>query len=758
MKIGHITMTIRAGLFFTTLLLILWGWMERRMSMSSENSPYFLESERLFRPRSRALSAFRSAPTWPSPIPKLTPLKPRKTRSKGPDGPVTLPPASEPVVTEALDEIGASEYHAHGYRGAEIRVAVIDDGFDGWQSRVAAGELPDAVVTRQFFIDGRQTRKLSPQRGSHGVACAEIIHDIAPEAQLYLIQVESFVGTLAPVLDYLQNEHVQIVSISMSTFPQGRGDGHGNLGTPPAAVYERLAQARREGLLIVKSAGNYAQQHYAGSFSDLDGDGWHEFDATSGDESMALRTYRDGDFQFYLNWDGTGAYELHLFDIMGREIGRSAPMAAGSGYAAAGLTVADLTSGLYRLKIGGDGPGDPQLGLFVIGEGLTMMEHHLAQGSLGAPADSPDVLTVAAANVSNGILVASSSQGPTADGRIKPDITAYVNVSVSTDEAGTRRFYGTSAAASQVAGMAALLAGLPGNSGIQPDELQRLLLDSAADRGLLGADNAWGAGIAQLPPLGVVVNVLTPTLETSTSRKIYAAITVSRSDGTLIHGLTYADFNVAMGDQTAHVITARNLNTYYILEILLPPASQAQSMTVTAMGASNTTLGLNLPPRETANDIIPTLHAVFDGAPYLTGDAVRILVSLADSAPITQAKVVAQIRRPDWQRDTLTLYDDGMHGDGVAGDGVYGGDYTHTSTAGRYRVEISANDTTGVTPANLEIRVSLSPYDRDNDGLPDNWERIVGLQDNRHEAYQDSDGDGLTNWEEYLLGTEPCRF
>lgn len=51
----------------------------------------------------------------------------------------------------------------------------------------------------------------------------------------------------------------------------------------------------------------------------------------------------------------------------------------------------------------------------------------------------------------------------------------------------------------------------------------------------------------------------------------------------------------------------------------------------------------------------------------------------------------------------------------------------------------------------LHDRHPLSSSDSDQDGLPDDWEAFYGLT----EPADDSDGDGLTNLEEYRLGTDP---
>ena len=45
--------------------------------------------------------------------------------------------------------------------------------------------------------------------------------------------------------------------------------------------------------------------------------------------------------------------------------------------------------------------------------------------------------------------------------------------------------------------------------------------------------------------------------------------------------------------------------------------------------------------------------------------------------------------------------------------------------------------------------------DSDRDGMPDEWEKANGLRPDRKDASEDADGDGLSNLQELLIGSNP---
>ena len=58
-----------------------------------------------------------------------------------------------------------------------------------------------------------------------------------------------------------------------------------------------------------------------------------------------------------------------------------------------------------------------------------------------------------------------------------------------------------------------------------------------------------------------------------------------------------------------------------------------------------------------------------------------------------------------------------------------------------------------------QLQSAEAPLDSDNDGMPDDWENKFGLDANAaDDNSSDNDGDGYTNVEEYLNGTDPNEF
>lgn len=118
---------------------------------------------------------------------------------------------------------------------------------------------------------------------------------------------------------------------------------------------------------------------------------------------------------------------------------------------------------------------------------------------------------IATANVFwNGNLVGSSSRGPAADGRIKPDIAANGQNQISTNENNTyQSFGGTSGAAPGIAGISAQLYEMYEElHGSHPPSalIKAALLNTANDYGNVGPDFKFGYGIVNAHRAGMLIN------------------------------------------------------------------------------------------------------------------------------------------------------------------------------------------------------------------------------------------------------------
>ena len=425
----------------------------------------------------------------------------------GPSQLVRPPLRAVPEVTgEGVSLTNASGWQAQGLTGTGVKVAVLDLGFQGYQALLGS-ELPPSVTAQSFRADGDITGGGQP----HGAAVAEIVHEMAPGAQMYLANFDTEVE-LANASQWLTAQGVKVINASWGYFTSGAGDGTG-------VVDDVVTQSTAAGTMWSVAAGNHATQHWSGPFNDQDNNTWHEFQNTPFiDEGNEVR----GFFGFLfagdpvaaeLKWDDPfGAscrdYDLYLKrtdDNTGLPItvaasenrqndGSCVPGANPVEQLATTVPVTDI----YHLTIQKHAAAtNANLDLYSAYQDL---EYVVTAGSVLQPADNPNALTVGAVNWNSpNAIEPFSSLGPTTDGRIKPDIAGPDGVSTATY--GPSAFYGTSAASPHLAGAAALVKQrLPCYT---PAQLKAFLETNAVDLGPAGKDNTFGSGRLSLGALPV---------------------------------------------------------------------------------------------------------------------------------------------------------------------------------------------------------------------------------------------------------------
>ncbi len=392
------------------------------------------------------------------------------------------------IVSEGVEITQARAWQEAGIDGSGVKVGILDAGFKGYEGLLGS-ELPSEaqVTARSFRSDGDLACADCSDSGRvHGRAVAEVVHDIAPGAELYLANFNTGVE-MESAVNWMIDNDVDVINTSFGFLTTSCPyEGEGILDS----IFER---ARENGILWVASSGNEGQSHWAGSFRDPDEDGFTRFHED--DETQTLRGVEEGDGIVALMWwDDACSGAEHDYDMVLRqgdeEIERSFRGGPTDGWPLEIISVEAPESGTYQLQVEGVEPGDNELSLLFFSQ---EPEHKVPAGSAGLsePEMSPHVVSVGATDLDSQ-LEPFSSRGPTPDGRIKPEIVAPNGVSNRT----FRPFFGTSASSPHVAGAAAMVqSAFPSRD---PSEVEDFLANRAEDLGEPGEDGKFGAGLLTL--------------------------------------------------------------------------------------------------------------------------------------------------------------------------------------------------------------------------------------------------------------------
>jgi subtilisin family serine protease len=386
-----------------------------------------------------------------------------------------------PRTTEGVLPTGALLLQSAGWRGQNVKIAIIDLGFAG-----LSRALDSKVIKREVIVDTQDYTGEGLEVGtSHGTGVAEIVHSMAPQAWLYLKKVADEID-LSNAVDDAIAQGVQIINYSVGVANANFGDGTGIV----AAIVDR---ARAHGILWVNAAGNHAQSHWMGPFSDRNFNNWLEF--APGREELLIKVDFPGSIQLYLTWDDwprtAQDFDLFLYDAQGRLVASSQNYQTGFEEPTEQIEYVAWAPGVYRARVLARRVFRTNIRLKIFNLSQQPIEPNVPAGSILTPADARGAFAVGAISVrswKDGPQEPFSSQGPTSDGRIKPDIAGPDGVSSFT----LTYFSGTSASAPHVAGAAALL--LSQHPEWTADQLESALEAQAVDLGEPGKDNIYGAG------------------------------------------------------------------------------------------------------------------------------------------------------------------------------------------------------------------------------------------------------------------------
>lgn len=436
--------------------------------------------------------------------------------------------------TAAVKAVGATAWHSLGFRGQGVKVGLIDVEFGNYNQ-----------VFFQIGLTGYKTWAPSgstfggdPKTGQHGTGCTEVLYAVAPGAELYLAQVgsDTFEADFPAALDWVTARGVSVVSVSL-----GLPGWYYDDGTSPVA--KAVDAARKRGVLVFVAAGNEGENYYwTGTFRDADADGFHDF--TSSDEGNDVEIGAICMGLIMLTWDG-GERTSEDLDLIIRDritkatIAQSNTRQTGSqpslealvfvtrelelALLAQGMTMTDLVELFPRpVRPAVLDPcsaeivvkrvstrRDPKMRLCSYVEKVEFRgnkftttrvypQYASQDRSIRTPGDAKGAITVGAVELGDwdaGKIAVYSSRGPTADGRVKPDVVGPS--ALSTLAYGTETFRGTSCGTPVSAGAAAILFGVcPGASA---DFVESFIRKYARDLGTAGLDATSGAGALRLP-------------------------------------------------------------------------------------------------------------------------------------------------------------------------------------------------------------------------------------------------------------------
>jgi hypothetical protein len=114
--------------------------------------------------------------------------------------------------SQGVTNSGANTWQDNGITGAGIRVAILDGGFSGYAAAQTTGDLPPSsrLHLKSFRADGNISTT-----SNHGNQVAQIVYDMAPGAEMWLVNFGTDVEFAAAV-DYLISQNVQIINGSFS--------------------------------------------------------------------------------------------------------------------------------------------------------------------------------------------------------------------------------------------------------------------------------------------------------------------------------------------------------------------------------------------------------------------------------------------------------------------------------------------------------------------------------------------------------------
>ena len=433
--------------------------------------------------------------------------------------------SADAIVSQGVALSGADALQRSGHDGGGVTIVVLDQAF-GAASRLnalAGTELPPIERQHRMSFDvtyGLAGRDFNNNSSRHGEFVSEIVYDMAPGATYWFLNYHT-TDEFGQAVDYIANVIKPNIVVHSNSFLFGRFDGTGWFA-------QKVNQAAAAGVLWVNSAGNYRTRHWEGAWTDADGDGnldvpgdgnafRVELAATSRpacDISWAGATSDPGSYYHLALYTDAALTTPALDKITLQPIQSNGLAALPDPHAGMGPGAVS-SPGPYYMAVRRVGT-PPTTNLTVYCRMDISTTAQVTASSSPTPGDAAGAFSVGAFDATTLLPEAYSSEGPTDDGRLKPDIAAPTNVLITpgvpeSDEINACG--GTSCAAPHVGGAAALIwaeVAADGGAGSVAQRVRDRLVSQALDVGAPGPDTVFGAGRLRLDLAAPALGAPTP--------------------------------------------------------------------------------------------------------------------------------------------------------------------------------------------------------------------------------------------------------
>jgi hypothetical protein len=408
--------------------------------------------------------------------------------------------ASGAFTSEALPLLGVNPWHAAGITGQGIEIGVIENDFQGYEELIGT-ELPPAErLVYENFADPRSTWG----RSNYGTAQAEVIHDIVPDAALYLARVTNHLE-FEQAAEWMRSQGVDVIASYLGWYNLDPGDGTGFL----ADVVNRTQAA---GVTWITGAQHVRTQHWGGNSADSNGDRYLEVESPLQINPFIYPLAAGEQIDAYARWNDWDAVNQDVELVIVRWNGEVWQVYAESTDYQNGLPGQTPTESLSTITSGATTYYGVALRAYRVDRPLNV-DVFTYNHPFWTPTYERSLLNLGdvPAGITVGVIDARapyrfqeySGQGPTNGlggardgGTLKPDLVSYAGVSTAT----FREFGWSGAAVAHVGGIAALLkSAYPDAS---PTAIRAFLQERAIDHQWPGVDTLTGYGRAFLgaPP------------------------------------------------------------------------------------------------------------------------------------------------------------------------------------------------------------------------------------------------------------------